>query len=71
MLKITAAEHKVINSSALIKEHLFDIDYGIEVVNEVDGSISFVDIDGNPAESLRMTSAGQDILWNGLLYKKR
>lgn len=70
MLKITAAEHKLINSSSLIKEHLFDIDYGIEVVNEVDGSTSFVDIDGQPVESLRLTSAGQDILWNGLLYKR-
>lgn len=70
MLRITANAHKTIHSSALIKEHLFTIDYGIEVYNPVDGSITYTDINGQAVTPLHLTSAGQDILWEGITYTK-
>lgn len=70
MLTINSSTHRLINSDALIKEHLFEIDYGNEVINPVDGSKKFYDIDGVEVDPLRLTSAGQDITWEGRLYTK-
>ena len=62
MLGITKEAYQLINSNALILEHLYDIEYG-NLFENPDGTSVRKDIDGNVVLPMKLTGAKIPIQW--------